>query len=101
MVRWRSSLGAQVMTRKNPRVDGVAGLIFLGGLSLSPQLDFPRGEQWPDAHQRVAACGIEAAGSLRHGGKRVSVSETAASDSMESSKSMLMQIARLALPKLR
>lgn len=37
----------------------------------------------------------------RAGGKRVSVGETAASDSMESSKSMLMQIARLALPKLR
>ena len=37
----------------------------------------------------------------RAGGKRVSVGELAASDSMESAKQMLMQIAKLALPKLK
>ena len=37
----------------------------------------------------------------RAGGKRVSVGEMAASDSMESAKQMLMQIAKLALPKLK
>ena len=37
----------------------------------------------------------------RAGGKRVSVGELAASDSMESAKQMLMKIAKLALPKLK
>lgn len=37
----------------------------------------------------------------RVGGKRVTVGELAASDSIEAAKSMLMQVAKVALPKLK